>query len=53
MDVNISKEGMTRDLEAMKESGIGGLYIFNADGVWTAPYRLNVTKYLKEGENTL
>jgi hypothetical protein len=24
-----------------------------AGGVWTAPYRLNVTQYLKQGENTL
>jgi hypothetical protein len=33
MGVNISKEGMTRDLEAMKESGIGGVYIFNISGI--------------------
>jgi hypothetical protein len=25
----------------------------DAGGVWTAPYRVNVTKYLKQGENTL
>jgi hypothetical protein len=33
MGVNISKEGMTRDLEAMKESGIGGVYIFNIGAI--------------------
>jgi hypothetical protein len=29
---------------------INGVY---AGGVWTDPYRLNITKLLKEGENTL
>jgi hypothetical protein len=37
MGVNISKEGMNRDLEAMKESGIGGVYIFNVGGVIDNP----------------
>jgi hypothetical protein len=29
MGSNFSKEGITKDLEAMKESGIGGATIFN------------------------
>jgi hypothetical protein len=33
---NFSKEGMTKDLHAMKESGIGGVVIFNAPS-WLDP----------------
>ncbi|HSA26531.1 MAG TPA: glycosyl hydrolase [Phycisphaerae bacterium] len=32
IDGNISKEGITADLEAMKAAGIGGAHIFNAGG---------------------
>jgi hypothetical protein len=32
IDGNITKEGITADLEAMKKAGIGGAHIFNAGG---------------------
>lgn len=36
LGTNYSKTGMTKDLEAMKESGIGGVVIFNAPS-WLDP----------------
>lgn len=36
LGTNYSKEGITEDLEAMKESGIGGVVIFNAPS-WLDP----------------
>src|SRR2546430_2082364 len=32
MNGNITREGITADLEAMKEIGLGGAQIFNVDG---------------------
>jgi beta-galactosidase/beta-glucuronidase len=37
-------------VSVMAKIKINGEY---AGGVWTAPYRVNVTKYLKQGENVL
>jgi hypothetical protein len=34
---NISKEGITKDLEAMKEIGINGFYWMEVSGPWWAP----------------
>ena len=34
---NISKEGITKDLEAMKEVGINGFYWMEVSGSWWAP----------------
>ena len=34
---NISKEGITKDLEAMKEVGINGFYWMEVSGPWWAP----------------
>ena len=33
---NISKQGITKDLEALKEVGIGGIQMFNID--WATPF---------------
>ena len=38
------------DVAEMAKVKINGKY---AGGVWTQPYRLNVTKFVKEGENTI
>ena len=34
--MNISKQGITKDLEALKEVGIGGIQMFNID--WGIPF---------------
>ena len=38
------------DVAEMAKVKINGQF---AGGVWTQPYRVNVTKFLKEGENTI
>lgn len=38
------------EVTAMAKVTVNGTY---AGGVWTAPYRLNITKWVKEGENDL
>jgi hypothetical protein len=38
------------NLTAMAKVKINGQY---ADGVWTAPYRVNISKYLVEGDNVI
>ena len=34
---NISREGITKDLEAMKRAGIGGVLWMEVSGPWWAP----------------
>src|SRR5580698_11292117 len=42
MNGNVTKEGITADLEAMKQIGLGGAEIFNADcGIPPGPVRFN------------
>jgi hypothetical protein len=42
MNGNITKEGITADLEAMKQIGLGGAEIFNADcGIPAGPVKFN------------
>jgi len=42
MNGNVTKEGITADLEAMKQIGLGGAEIFNADcGIPAGPVRFN------------
>jgi hypothetical protein len=35
MNGNVTKEGITADLEAMKEAGIGGVFLYNIQGYMT------------------
>jgi len=42
MNGNVTKEGITADLEAMKQIGLGGAEIFNADcGILPGPVKFN------------
>ena len=42
MSSNMSKEGMTKDLESMEKVGIGGLLLFNiAQGIPNGPVKYN------------
>ena len=48
MGSNFSKEGITKDLEAMKESGIGGTTIFNLSSIGLfGPVRLITESEIK------
>ena len=47
MNGNISKEGITADLEAMADAGIGGAQIFNvAEGIPAGPVRFNSPEWI-------
>lgn len=53
LDKNLENENITIDLgalTAMAKVTVNGKY---AGGVWTAPYRLDITDLVKEGENQL
>jgi hypothetical protein len=43
---NMTKEGLTKDLEAIAEVGIGGV-------LWLSPFRVDITDALVSGENKL
>jgi hypothetical protein len=44
MNGNVTKEGITADLEAMKEAGIGGVFLFDVEGQLTE----SVPVYIKK-----
>ncbi|GHV07761.1 hypothetical protein FACS1894160_0900 [Bacteroidia bacterium] len=47
MNGNISKEGITADLEAMAEAGLGGAQIFNAaEGIPHGPIQFNSSEWI-------
>jgi hypothetical protein len=47
MNGNITKEGITADLEAMKDAGIGGAQIFNAaEGIPHGPIQFNSPEWI-------
>jgi hypothetical protein len=53
---NISKEAVLKDLYSMKQAGINHAFIGGelwSEGVWTAPYRIDATGLVKQGDNTL
>ena len=46
MGGNVTKEGITADLEAMKQAGIGGAHIFDAgQGIPDGPIKYNSTEW--------
>jgi len=48
MNGNISREGITADLEAMKQIGLGGAQIFNVDcGIPAGPVRFNSPEWVQ------
>ncbi len=55
MNGNISKEGITADLEAMKRFGVGGVQVFNVDNTtprgpvdFMSPAWLEMVRFAKE-----
>jgi len=54
MDGNITRDGITADLEAMKRAGLGGVYLFNAGvGMPAGPVRFMQPEWLAMMDHTL